>query len=636
MRAVAVIAVVVYHARNSLLPGGYLGVDIFFVISGFLIGRMIMVECDDGRFSFSRFYLRRAARLLPATISTVTLTTIGAIFFLTYSGWQDYIPQLLGSLGFFANISLMFQSSYFAAAAESKPLLHMWSLSLEEQFYLIAPVLLFLVPRQWRLALLAGALLLSLLLCLAVMEGWLPLPFSAKRAQIIAFYMLPTRAWELLAGCIAAWFMLRYPDFKVPSNLKRLALAAIVALLVFAEGGQHPGASAFLICVATVVVLVGQDGWLPNCRLRRGAVRIGDWSYSIYLLHWPLHAFAYLGWLGKVPAWAAILLALLSVPLAALQYRFVETPFRGAWRQAPRRLVLGAVLCCSALAVLATPVVTNALYPTAVRLAGPTPNVGLSWICDQRSDAFIARPVCQTAATPRVALLGDSIAMQWTTALAARSAEIGGVVQITKSACAPVLGAAHTSRHRTRRWAESCISFVRDSVEKISRDPNIRHVILSPMFSQVFMAPDRRILVDGEIIGPGPRAASRGLRELVSRLVAAGKHVVLLGPAPDNGKNFGACFERLATGALTFGRRSCSLSLDAFKKRRQPMIDALNSYLDQKGVNVLWPHDVLCQSGECRTFRNRTPYYVDNAHLTVEGTKHVLDGLGIWSMLRAR
>jgi peptidoglycan/LPS O-acetylase OafA/YrhL len=292
LRALAVTAVVIYHTGLDFLPGGYLGVDVFFVISGFLIGTVIMTSCDRGDFSFSEFYIRRIFRLVPATLSTLLFTSAFAALLLTYSDWVDFQSQLLGALTFTANFSLYFQLDYFAPAAERMPLLHMWSLAVEEQFYLFAPIIIFLTPRNWRTVVFVSFGLLSLIACFTLIFGWIDIPISSKRSQSIAFYMLPTRAWEMIIGCFGAWLMLKSPKLHIPALFKWSALLGVIGLLVAPLGTSHPAQDALLVTIFTLLLLLGRDNWLPSSIAIRAAKKIGDWSYSIYLVHWPLFAFA--------------------------------------------------------------------------------------------------------------------------------------------------------------------------------------------------------------------------------------------------------------------------------------------------------------------------------------------------------
>ncbi|MDG2571002.1 acyltransferase, partial [Vibrio parahaemolyticus] len=165
LRGIAVLLVVIYHANVGLFPAGYLGVDIFFVISGFLITGLIKTHLEEGRFSFREFYYRRAKRLLPAAYTVIALTTIAAPFFLSDIGLQEFKFQVLGAITFTGNIALWLQSDYFAQAAETKPLLHVWSLAIEEQYYLLLPAFLLATPARLWLRVVGLLLVISLALC---------------------------------------------------------------------------------------------------------------------------------------------------------------------------------------------------------------------------------------------------------------------------------------------------------------------------------------------------------------------------------------------------------------------------------------------------------------------------------------
>ena len=165
LRGIAVLVVVLYHAKVLPVRGGFLGVDVFFVISGFLITKIILRDLDNGTFFFKQFYIRRAKRLLPAAYSTLIFTTLLGYAFLTRTQWNDYIDQLIGAVTFTANLVLPFQTGYFEASGESKPLLHIWSLSLEEQYYFFMPLFLFCLPKRWRGWFLSASIIASFLLC---------------------------------------------------------------------------------------------------------------------------------------------------------------------------------------------------------------------------------------------------------------------------------------------------------------------------------------------------------------------------------------------------------------------------------------------------------------------------------------
>ena len=618
MRGVAVLAVVIFHAFRDVFPQGFLGVDVFFVISGFLITGIILKGLEAGRFSFWGFYRRRALRLLPASLVTLAVTTVLAFVFLTSSQMVDYARQLLGSLAFAANFVLALQTGYFEAAAETKPLLHIWSLSLEEQFYFLAPFLLWLTPLRARPWLLATGFVLSLALCLVLVAGPTWLPITAETAGTFAFFMLPSRAWELLAGALCAWLMLRRPELTVPAWVKYLALAVIPATCIIGFDAVHPRWDAVIVVAATSILLLGRDGWLPKTVLTRPVGAIGDWSYSLYLIHWPLFAFAYVTFGQQPPAVVLIGLAVLAVGLAYLQWRFVEQKFRdGLPFRLKAPLVLGGVMAGLAVAVAPSMGATSSVGEQLQR------NTGLGRACNQQTGAWIDRPACRTSSTPTVALWGDSYAMQYAPGL-----ESIPFVQMTKSACSPVAGVAHISVDYSEAWARECASFNDSVLTAIEAMPSVRYVVLSSPFKQVLAGGDQKLLVDGRVQPFGDVARVRFARTL-ARLKAAGKTPIVIGPTPYADFDAGRCNERVIEGRPMLGRSNCDIAEAAAARENTQVYAALST----TGAEPLSPATVLCADGRCATSQGGKLLYRDQGHLTPAGARLVMDGLGVRARL---
>lgn len=232
LRGLAVSLVLLYHADIAPFAAGFLGVDIFFVVSGFLITSMVRRAVEDGTFRFSEFYFRRAKRLLPAAYVTFLLTALAAPLILNAQELQDFTRQVFGAVTFSANVVLFLQAGYFAGAAELKPLLHVWSLAIEEQYYLLLPAFLVWLPRRWWLA--GGVLLMlgSLALCLVL------LPIK----PVATFYLLPTRAWELGLGSLAALAPVWVARWAAMWRLAFWpALGGLILVPIFPTGLPHPG-----------------------------------------------------------------------------------------------------------------------------------------------------------------------------------------------------------------------------------------------------------------------------------------------------------------------------------------------------------------------------------------------------------
>lgn len=351
LRTVAVVPVILFHAGFETFSGGFVGVDVFFVLSGYLITTLLAAEMDEGRFSIRRFYERRARRILPALYFVMLLTLPVAFHLMLADEFASFCRAFLSVIFFGSNIYFWRTTDYFARAAEENPLLHTWSLGVEEQFYIFFPLLLLLM---WRLG--ARRVFWSVaaltLASLALSEvAW-------RIAPVPNFFLLPTRAWELGLGALAALW-LRAPGRITPPRpvadaLAALGLAMILAsVFAFSPATPFPSLYALLPTVGTVlVVLYGRPGasagWLLSLR---PMVFLGLVSYSAYLWHQPLLAFARLASFGA-PAPALMLgLSALSIGLAALSWRFVEQPFRNRARM-PAAMIWQATLAGS-LALIA-------------------------------------------------------------------------------------------------------------------------------------------------------------------------------------------------------------------------------------------------------------------------------------------
>ncbi|MDR2328262.1 MAG: acyltransferase [Comamonas sp.] len=355
LRAIAVGSVILFHAGLSQqLPGGFFGVDIFFVISGFLIGRILFSEIAEGRYSLLRFYERRARRILPALFFVLLLSYGFARLLLTPLAFADFRNSLFATLGFASNIYFWLHSSYFEPASELKPLLHTWSLGVEEQYYILFPLLAFaLCNSRWRWAAIA--------LCASASFIWAVATVSAYPNA--AFYLLPARAWELLIGALGALWVAQYTlaaKTRVAMSVLGLALI-LVALLGLSAHLPHPGAYTLIPTLGTALVLVAQSPGGVATRLLQlpPMVWLGQISYSAYLWHQPLFAF----WIyrfGK-PSFehSAFALIVATLVLAYLSWRFIENPARSAARTSHQRFVwFGA----AAVVVLATALVPQTWF----------------------------------------------------------------------------------------------------------------------------------------------------------------------------------------------------------------------------------------------------------------------------------
>ncbi len=334
LRALAVLPVLLFHAGFQSFSGGYIGVDIFFVISGYLITSIIINDLHAGTFSLLKFYERRARRILPALFLVMLASLPFAWWWMSPTGLHDFSKSVVAVSLFLSNILFWKEAGYFATANELKPLLHTWSLAVEEQYYVLFPLFLMLawrfIGKRW----IVGLLFVGALASLAASE-WALTRFSSA-----SFYLLPTRGWELLIGALAAFYL--FSKAETNNNPTQLPLvvsqaASLLGLLlityaVFAydKSTPFPGVNALLPTIGTVlIVLFAYPTTLVGKLLgHQLLVGIGLISYSAYLWHQPLFSFARYGSIEEPSRIVYLLLIVISLLLAFLTWKFVETPFR--------------------------------------------------------------------------------------------------------------------------------------------------------------------------------------------------------------------------------------------------------------------------------------------------------------------
>jgi peptidoglycan/LPS O-acetylase OafA/YrhL len=345
LRAIAVAPVILFHAGSDWFSGGYVGVDVFFVISGYLITSLLIEDLRRDRFSIARFYERRARRILPALFLVLLCTSVAAWMWMVPAQLEEYARTLVAVVLFVSNVYFWRVDDYFAPAAELNPLLHTWSLAVEEQFYIVFPLLLLLL---WRLgaARAFGAIVLLSVMSLMLAEwGW-------RQKPVPSFFLLPTRAWELGVGAICA-FVLRDSAPRGSTPLAGLGLA-LIGLAVLGFDAETPTPSLYTLAPVAgtaLVILHARDGTLAARLLSvRLLVGLGLISYSAYLWHQPLFAFARVRSLSHPSPGLMLALVLASLGLAYLTWRFVEQPFRRTRAAPPSRR---AVFIASGTAVAA-------------------------------------------------------------------------------------------------------------------------------------------------------------------------------------------------------------------------------------------------------------------------------------------
>ena len=462
LRAVAVLAVLFFHAGVPGFRGGFVGVDVFFVISGYLITRLILGELEADRFRFSRFYGRRARRLFPAMFVTLGATFVAGLFILSPSHLEEASLSLVHALFSLSNVLFWSLSGYFDTASAAKPLLHTWSLAVEEQFYLLWPISVFLA---YRFRHRRGVLVLIAVVGLASLVA---AEIAAGRAPDAAFFLTPFRMCELALGGLSLWLDGATAIRTWRRDLLTLLGLALIGYAVVAYSPEHrfPGLAAMVPCGGAALVIVAGRGRLAGVLLaNRLAVGIGLISYSLYLVHWPLFVLARYGRTSESTPIEKATLVATAIGLATAMYFLVEQPFRRR-RPGQRRLSDPAFgLACAGLAcALILPAVSAMAargWPGRVPTGLRTAAAGLEGMKVHHFDAANAQDRVPFPAPSRrnAVIVGDSHGADLLTALMRAQSPVNYRFLHIFWNCQPILGArpyGEGTPIRSREIAEDC------------------------------------------------------------------------------------------------------------------------------------------------------------------------------------
>lgn len=645
LRALAVLPVIMFHAGFKTFSGGFVGVDIFFVISGYLIATIIMTELDAGTFSLVRFYERRARRILPALFMVMLACLPFAWFWLLPEDLTAFSQSLVAVPAFLSNFLLWHQSGYFDAAAELKPLLHTWSLAVEEQFYVFLPLLLmFAWPWGQRRIL----TLLGVIFILSLMETQLQLWTSPEGA----FFLLHTRCWELLLGVFAAFFLAARNNEQVPARMNEAGAAAGVAMIAWAvfafdKHTVHPGLSTLLPTIGAVLVILCASPHTMTGKLlgNRLLVGIGLISYSAYLWHQPLFAFAkYRLVLGPDQRLLGLLVALTFL-LAWFSWKFVETPFRKESVHRGRRILLLAL--SGSLFFMGVGLVGHRQEGFESRLSGRFEDYS-SWKKQFELDTTNAH--CNASGTrrgwriapcnlgdmtaqplPAIAFLGDSHSNAINASLNALAWSMQrSFVQQSLAGCPPLLGVGTTGleaglcENNTRRQ----FAYVKAS--------GIKHVVLVARWS---------LYTDGETekgkapffltsAASGERSLANSRKVFAERMAATlaayraiGVQVYVLLQVPQQTVVPEAFYAKVAYLQVTGNGAEASAAVrqTSIGTASHLQLHAYNRTLIERlgkehNAVVLNPDVYLCDSAVCAIGDSARSYYRDRDHLNAHGT----------------
>lgn len=627
LRALAVVAVVFYHFGLPGFGGGFAGVDVFFVISGYLMTRIVLVGLAAGRFSFATFYLSRGKRIVPA-LAVVCLVLL--LFGFLYLGKRDFYTlskHVVSSALFLSNFAYRNEAGYFDADAHEKWLLHTWSLSVEWQFYLLYPLVLALIARffppstrvfRGMLWLLAA---ISFAFCVV----------TTQSEPVDAFFLLPARAWELLAGGLVYVYSPRLGGLASNRLVELAGLALIgVSITALSAATHWPGYVAAMPVAGACLILLAapRSFWIDN----PVSQAIGQWSYSIYLWHWPIYVAArYFDW--ERAAWSSALQVLASVLLGYLSYRYVEEPCRHSafasaliWR---RLALMGMPVVLIGAVGIATKGLPQRL-PEAVALIETDPahlRGDPTALCSQKQNlhGLDACMVGNMAVPPSVAVLGDSHAgaLMYAIKRTADASNIG-VMALLSAACPPIAGIQGIAGIA----GDGCRRYMVSSLAALDATESIKAVLFVARWSVYVEGYSEKNGGPYALFGDAgmPDSISRRLeyrRRLVDSLCNLSKHrkVYVMLPIPEQLRNIPReMVRRIMTGA---SGAPPAISRAAYAKRNDLVLSALDEASRTCGVLQLDPRPYLCDKESCMGVVDGRPVYYDDDHLNEYGSNLV-------------
>ncbi len=650
LRAVAVLPVILFHAGFSWFSGGFVGVDVFFVISGYLITSIILDDLHQGTFSLAQFYERRARRILPALFFVMAVCIPFAWILLIPRDLKDFGESLAAVATFSSNILFWLESGYFATEAGLKPLLHTWSLAVEEQYYILFPLLLMICWR-FRVRWLVVIIVLGLLVSLATAH------WGAYHKPDATFYLLPTRGWELFLGALAAFYLRHKSRLLDNKSVDRswvqeligitgLTLI-IIAIVCFDRSIPFPSLFALLPTVGTVLIILGAQGGTMVARVlgSRLPVAIGLMSYSAYLWHQPLLAFGHYQSLHEPSALLMGLLCGVTLPLAWLTWRYVEAPFRDRNRFSRRFIFTGAASAASVFIVIGLTLsvldgVPQRLPPEVIDTVGLGPKYTGERDadhCNLHHERF-SLPACIKGSTtrPTVALIGDSHAASLVHELT-REFELRGqsFVQYTKNGCP-------FARHLENSEGQPCDRFVDDVITDVN-EKNLDTVILLAQWSSYIHEYNYDNGIGGKSVRHDvfytvrgtPLSADIAIRrrvmldayvDTIRALRHGHRRIYVVLPVPEQGWDVPKYLGRIAMR----GDRQVDVPaspLSVYRSRHSDLMQAFNTLADDPSIVFVDSAIAFCdlpnRSGCVSSISGEALYYDDN-HLTNKGAAMLL------------
>jgi len=631
LRAVAVIPVVLFHAGISQISGGFVGVDVFFVISGYLITGLILEDIAQDRFSIASFYERRARRILPALFAVLLGASVATCALLMPDRARAFGQSLVATVLFSSNALFWKQSGYFQAS-EIKPLLHTWSLAVEEQFYIAYPLFLFIVHRYLRkryvLALLP-VFVLSLAFCI----------WGVRRHQSMTFFLAPARAWELLLGGLLAIPVIPPLRHRWMANVLGLFGLVLLAYSFLKLSGtlRFPGAYALYPTLGAALIIysgTASGTIVAKVLSAKPIVFIGLISYSLYLWHWVVFVFLKSYLVRPLARWEIAVEIAVCLLMASLSWKFIESPFRGRRGRngIPRRWIFaGGALGSMILAIFGGLLYLKHGLPSRF-------NDQVLELYNAKNDRWKRREEClgkicqigNNGAAPGFLLWGDSHANAMAPVFEqiATSNNASGFVA-SKALCAPLLGIKRYDNNNV----ELCTPF-NDSVLAFIQAKHIRNVFLHARWG-LYCEGNRYKQEEGSpVLLTANRHPEENYHEFESLFHATIEelrrrqvNVVIIASVPEVGMDVPTVLARSRVKGVAV---ELEPRYSEFMERQARAFGVMSRVAAENAAQVLYPHQTLCDGTSCSVVKEKHVLYADSNHLSIHGSMRLVSAVALF------
>jgi len=606
LRAVSVVSVIIFHLNKEIFPLGYLGVDLFFIISGYLITRNILNNYKDNKFSFRAFYLKRIRRILPALLAVLLFTFIASTFILLVADINRFSESMLTSLGFVSNFYFWITGGYFSTSDELKPLLHLWSLSVEEQFYLFFPLFLIIILKTFK-----NLSVQIFFIIFAIIASYgLNVFFIFKGHFDPIFFLFPGRVWQFGIGSLFAFL----PNIKIKNiYLDSLYLITAFGLILINFNIVINGLPfGTLLSIGTIMILYklqNEKNQLFKFVNFKILIFIGLISYSLYLWHWPIISFLKYISIGKLSYTFVFLALFLTFLLATLSWKYIEQPFIKSLKTKDVLIFVSSsyliliFLCLAVLNHKDFPSRYDKFPNNLAKAVGSTYHCSIS---DYRKYGYSYACIMneETKKNPEIILFGNSHAQMygWSLKEVLIDKNKQGLV-IPLNSCLPFIDL---------NISKTCLLKAKTHFNAILNDKDIKKVIIGlTWYVDQFINVKEKKINDLDF-----SATINAINNIISLLKKNGKEVYLLGPIEIPGKEFASILSR-QIAIKKIKDYKISISRENFNKKYNIPIEYFSKTLKN---NFLLPHKILCDPENCYFADSNGSYFSDTNHLSFYGS----------------